>query len=346
MVALAPCSFADNNKPKSTNGAKFDGKRFYNLDPTQRVTFKTIWQWRLNRRDPNWPTWVQNGSYATPPTKVAKPKAVRITFINHATVLLQYDGINVLTDPIWSERASPVRWAGPKRVRYPGIAWSDLPRIAVVIISHNHYDHMDLSTLKQLEKRDHPIFIAGLGSAKTLRRAGLHKVISLDWWQSYHYDGHRFTFVPAQHFSNRSLNDYNRTLWGGFVLSSSAGNLYFAGDTAWGSHFKRIKQRVGKILFAMLPIGAYLPRNIMKHSHVNPEEAVKAFLLLKCRWAIGVHFDTFANLTDEPFNQAPKELAKSLKKHQVKPSRFRALGFGQSCWITKKSMACASARRS
>jgi L-ascorbate metabolism protein UlaG (beta-lactamase superfamily) len=341
VLLLAYCAKHDDAQHQvASNSTFFNGQHFHNLSPSRPKTFWDVIKWQISRDSPEWPTWHRNSHFLLPPLLVRDKHKVLVTFINHATVLLQYDHINVLTDPIWSDRASPVSWAGPKRVRAPGLPLSSLPPIHVVLLSHNHYDHMDVHTLQLLHKRFHPYFLVGLGNQAFLRKQGLSKVIELAWWQSFSLKKHRFIFVPAQHFSGRGLFDRNKSLWGGYILSTALGSIYFAGDTAWGKHFALIHKRYAPIIFSMLPIGAYLPRTFMRSSHLSPREAVQALQAVHSRFAIGIHFDTFASLSDDPFQQAPLALKKALDHAGIDHDRFRALGFGQSCWVTATQMQC------
>ncbi|HEX5658990.1 MAG TPA: MBL fold metallo-hydrolase, partial [Polyangiales bacterium] len=207
--------------------------------------------------------------------------------------------INVLTDPIWSERSSPFRWIGPKRVRPPGIRFEDLPPIDLVVVSHDHYDHCDLPTLKRLADTFRPQFLVPLNIAPLLRDAGIHAVQERDWWQSITYaQGKRAWVVPAQHFAARGPFDRDERLWGGFVFETSGGPVYFAGDTAMSDHFAQIHTRFGPMRLAVLPIGAYEPRWFMEPVHVDPQEALAAHHTLHARHSVGMHFGTF-HLADE-----------------------------------------------
>ncbi|HEY0722403.1 MAG TPA: MBL fold metallo-hydrolase, partial [Pyrinomonadaceae bacterium] len=219
----------------------------------------------------------------------------RVTFVNHATVLIQTGGLNILTDPIWSERASPFTWAGPKRHRAPGIRLEDLPPIDVVLISHNHYDHLDMQTLAKLHAKYQPRLITGLGNSALLTAGGINQVVELDWWQVTKIsDALSVTCVPAKHFSGRGLSDADGTLWCGYVMQTPAGNIYFAGDTGMGTHFAEIKQRFQTFRLALLPIGAYLPRWFMHPVHISPSEAVELHRQLQPRVSMAIHFGTFA----------------------------------------------------
>src|SRR6185503_7337082 len=179
---------------------------------------------------------------------------------------------NVLTDPVWSERVSPVSWAGPKRVRPPGLAFEQLPRIDVVLISHNHYDHLDLDTLRRLERAHQPLFVTCLGNRAFLAQHGLGRVTELDWWDTAPVGSGRVLCTPAQHWSGRGLSDRNRTLWGGFVIELADRTVYFAGDTGYCAQFAEIRSRYGVVDVALLPIAAYKPRWFMREQHMNPDE--------------------------------------------------------------------------
>jgi L-ascorbate metabolism protein UlaG (beta-lactamase superfamily) len=261
----------------------FDGQRFYNPNPGRQGEGAFL-KWMLNRERGVWSA--LEAPFGPPPPRRVGDGELRVTFINHATTLVQLDGINILTDPIWSERVSPVRFAGPRRYRPPGIRFEDLPPIDLVLVSHNHYDHLDIDTLKRLRRTE---ILTPLGNAALMKRHGI-AARELDWWQS---DG-RITAVPAQHFSARALSDRNRNLWAGFVIASRSGNVYFAGDTGWGDHFAEIGRRFQPIRLALLPIGAYLPRWFMRPVHIDPVEAVEAHHASGAHTSIAIHFGTFA----------------------------------------------------
>ena len=275
-----------------------------------------------------WPSFIQN-TFQTNIPKHVLPNEVAVTFINHATLLVQFGGINILTDPVFSQRVSPLKWLGPKRVREPGVAMGDLPKIDVVSVSHNHYDHLDLPSLKALAKFFDPVFVVPVGNAALLHANGIQKVIELDWWQSTTIKNCTIHCVPAQHWSGRSLRDRYKSLWGGFVYQYNHQKVYFAGDTGYNKHFKEIFEKFGLMDMSLLPIGAYEPRWFMKEQHINPEEAVKAHLDLHSRLSIGMHFGTF-RLANEGHEHPLRDLKISLEQHQIESSAFITLEHGET----------------
>jgi L-ascorbate metabolism protein UlaG (beta-lactamase superfamily) len=307
----------------------FDGRRFHNPG---RFGERSLWQvlkWALTRKKQPWPKWVDDPPQPPPPTRRTGDD-VALTFVNHSTFLLQLGGVNVLTDPIWSERASPVQWAGPRRVRRPGVAFERLPPIDLILLSHTHYDHLDLPTLRRLHERDAPLIVTGLGNRRVLHRRGIPRAEELDWWQSHHFrETIRITMTPALHYTRRTLFDHNTSLWGGFWIEFAGRKLYFAADTAYGEHFKEIRERLGPPDVALLPIGAFEPRWFMGPAHVNPEEAVQAHLDVGAALSVAMHFGTF-QLTDEPIDEPVRTLRENLAKRGIDEQRFRVLGFGET----------------
>jgi L-ascorbate metabolism protein UlaG (beta-lactamase superfamily) len=306
----------------------FDGRRFFTPGaPRLEAHFSKLLRFLATRKPERWPRFREEPSGPRPPTRVPDG-ALRVTFVNHATVLVQMDGVNLLTDPIWSKRASPFRWAGPARVRPPGIRFEVLPPIHAIVISHNHYDHLDLATLARL-RRAHPdarIF-AGLGIGRLLGSEGIRGVTELDWGQTAEIGGVSLTAVPAQHFSGRGMFDSNGTLWCAWVIGGPGGRVYFAGDTGYGPHFAKTGGELGPFRLAILPIGAYRPAWFMGPVHENPAQAVAAMKDLRARRAIGIHFGTF-QLTDEGISRPVEELEAALAKENPRPD-FRVLGFGE-----------------
>jgi L-ascorbate metabolism protein UlaG (beta-lactamase superfamily) len=305
----------------------FDGRRFHNRPAVPHGGFASFIRWQRTRHRPRWePRAAPPGP--APPARVAAGE-LRVTFVNHATVLIQQDGVNVLCDPIWSERASPFSWIGPRRFRPPGLRFEDLPPIDAVVVSHSHYDHLDLQTLARLQAAHHPRFFVGLGNRAVLEKAGLTSVSELEWWQTAPLaPGIELVAVPAQHFSTRGLFDGDRTLWVGWAVRGPAGLAYFAGDTGAGPHFQQIRERLGRPRLAVLPIGAYLPIWFMSAVHQTPAEAVAAADTLGAGTSVGIHFGTFS-LADDGQDEPPAALSAALAAHPAPPPRLWVLGFGE-----------------
>ncbi len=254
-----------------------------------------------------------------------------VTWLGHAAVLVQTNGLNIVTDPIFSERASPVQFAGPKRLIPLAIAQAQLPRVDVVLISHNHYDHLDKQSVKALNMQPGgaPLFVVPLGLKQWFLNEGLENVRELDWWDSITHQGVALHFVPAQHWSKRSLTDTNRSLWGGFVIEDRGWKFFYSGDTGYSQDFKDIGAKFGTIDFAAIPIGAYAPRWFMRTQHINPEEAVQIMQDVGAKEAMGVHWGTFI-LTDEPLDEPPKLLAQALEEKKIPAAQFRAWAHGET----------------
>ncbi len=254
-----------------------------------------------------------------------------VTWIGHSTVLLQAGGVNVLTDPVFGERASPVPFAGPRRHSPPGLALEQLPPIDLVLISHNHYDHLDDYTVRRLRDQagGPPRFLVPLGLRDWFVRRGLHDVIELDWWASHLVRGLTIHFVPAQHWSSRTLTDRNQSLWGGFIVDAPAFRFYFAGDSGYSKDFHDIGQRFPGIDLAALPIGAYEPRWFMRAQHVDPWEAVQALRDLGASQAFAIHWGCF-ELTDEPLDQPPRDLATALQEAEIDAEQFFVMRIGET----------------
>ncbi|AKQ63343.1 Outer membrane protein romA [Myxococcus hansupus] len=304
----------------------FDGERFENLEPVKRLSADEVYKALSKGYRGPWRDYEETPPGNPPPERVG-PGKLRVTFINHATVLIQADGLNVLTDPIYSDRPSPVPFVGPKRVRPPGIRFEDLPPIDVVVVSHNHYDHMDMPTLRRLEEAHHPRFIVGLGNKALLEGEGFQRVVELDWWQSTEVaPGQTVTAVPAQHRSNRGLTDVSATLWAGYVVSTSGGPVLFAGDTGFGPHFAMMAERFGPMRLSVLPIGAYRP-TAFRPVHMGPVEALQAHKVLRSSTSVAMHYGTFALALDGQ-DEAKYHLLWLLAREPQRP-RFWALGFGE-----------------
>ncbi len=305
----------------------FDGLRFFNPHAPQGKTLEDVRRWRQMRQKESWPDHIDDPIF--PPPGRAAHDHISATFIGHSTFLVQIGGICVLTDPIWSKRCSPVFFAGPRRVRQPGQRLNALPRVDLLLVTHNHYDHMDLPTLRRVRARWAPEVATGLGNARHLAKADIRSADELDWWQSTELAGARVTYVPAQHFSSRGLYDRNQCLWGGFVIEAGGAVVYFAGDSGYCPHFAEIGQRFPRIDLALLPIGAYEPRWFMRQQHVNPEEAVRAHLDLRARRSIGMHFGTF-QLTDEAIDAPVLALREARSREGLSEADFDVLAFGET----------------
>lgn len=308
----------------------YDGKKFRNLDPNAKSdkTFWDVLKWQWNSKPKPWPKWIDNVDMPDITADVLQNEAY-VTFINHSTCLVQLEGINILTDPVFSLRVSPFSFFGPKRKRFPGLPLDKLPRIDVVAISHNHYDHLDIASLKLINKHYSPLFIMPLNNAHILEKAGIHRCVELDWWQERTLLNGKISLVPAQHWSARWLHDRCDSLWGGFVFEFGNMVVYFAGDTGYNNHFKLIREKYGSPDISLLPIGVYEPRWFMGTQHMNPEDAVKAHIDLGSKFSLGIHQGTF-KLSDEGVFDPVNDLELSLTKHSVLPDAFLSPQNGQT----------------
>ncbi|MTI89540.1 MAG: twin-arginine translocation pathway signal [Balneolaceae bacterium] len=312
--------------PKSDH---FNGTTFQNIGG---VDSKNLWQvlkWMINREQGEWVEMTKSDvSYGKPPAKKVE-KGLQLTYVNHSTFLIQTAGFNILTDPVWAERVSPFSFMGPRRMRPPGIRFRDLPPIDVVLVSHNHYDHLDIDALQRLKADFDPLFLVPLGVDLYLQKKGISKTISMDWWNEEQVtDTVSVAFVPAQHFSARGMFDRDKTLWGGFVLQSPAANIYFAGDTGYGSFFPEIGKRYAPIKIGLIPIGAYKPRWFMSPVHLDPEEAIQVHHDVEAEVSIGMHYGTFP-LADDGQYDPLNDLKKALAQQDSTPD-FRILEEGKS----------------
>jgi len=305
-----------------------NGARFFSPGAPSGRSFGDFLRWQWTRRPARWPDSIVDDDPPWPDT--IGPGEVAVTHIGHATLLLRFRGKAVLTDPIFSARASPFRWTGPKRVRPPAVALEDLPLLDAVLVSHNHYDHMDVPSLKRIRERGDPPIITGIGNGAYLAAKGLSHVIELDWWDRVEpVPGLGIVYVPAQHWSRRRAWDTNRMLWGGFVVEAEGARAYFAGDTGYPAQFAEIRRRLGAPDVALLPIGAYEPRWFMAPQHMNPEEAVRAHLDLGAALSIAMHFATF-QLTDEAIDAPMTALEAARAMHGVAAADFRIPAFGET----------------
>lgn len=308
----------------------FDGLRFFN--PGQTATDRSLaalLRWRIGGKRAKWPRSVP----AKQVVPAARVDALSVTMVGHATVLIQIAGRNLLVDPVWSERASSLSWAGPRRANPPGIAFDHLPPIDAVLLTHNHYDHLDLATLKRLWAVHRPRVIAPLGNDAVIAAKAPELVVETgDWRDSIDLGGGLVIWLhPANHWSSRSLSDRRMALWSGFVIEAGAGRVYVAGDTGYGDGgiFGEVRTRFGAPDVAILPIGAYAPRWFMKAQHADPVEAVQIMLDCGARQALGVHWGTF-NLTDEPRLEPKQRLQAELARRGLAAISFLAFEPGDA----------------
>ncbi|MEN0060193.1 MAG: MBL fold metallo-hydrolase [Bdellovibrio sp.] len=327
LFALSGCQgfrYYDAQKPHR-------GKdRFYNnYDRAPKPSFWK-WQWeRLTKPSQEEPTFAPEVLKTDVTFLQNNRKVPSLTWIGHSTSLLQIDGINILMDPIFSERASPVSFLGPRRLVALPFALSELPPIEVVLVSHSHYDHLDLPTLRELAKRSpDTVFLVPLGNKELLVSEGLHNVHEMDWWNEYSFKNLKLTLTPAQHWSRRTLFDTNQTLWGGWHIRGSSLKVFFAGDTAYSQDFVDIRARLGSVDLALIPVGAYEPRWFMASSHTNPDDAVKVHLDLGAKLSIGVHWGTF-RISDEFMTAPVEDLRKATEAHHLPADSFRLLKHGE-----------------
>jgi L-ascorbate metabolism protein UlaG (beta-lactamase superfamily) len=310
----------------------FDGERFFDPQgvPPKSLADVLRWQFGSGRKRAAWPEWAPSPYADTPPSLVSGAK-VRLSFVGHASWLIQTAGLNILIDPVWSERASPVSWAGPKRHNHPGIAFEKLPPIDAVLVSHGHYDHLNLATLSRLAAKFSPRVITPLGNDLTMRGADAAiKAEAFDWHDRVDLGGVAVTLVPTRHWSARGLFDRNKALWASFVLETPAGKIYVVCDSGYGEgkHFSRVAEAHGPLRLAILPIGAYEPRWFMRDQHMNPQDAVKALADCGAAQALAHHHGTF-QLTDEAIDAPVTALHAALDEANIPRGRFVALRPGQ-----------------
>jgi len=311
----------------------FNGLHFFDPDGAPPKSLREVLRWQFDggRQRAKWPDWAPSAHADTPPERVDGDK-VRLSFVGHASWLIQAGGLNILIDPVWSMRVSPVAWAGPKRHNDPGIAFEKLPKIDVVLVSHGHYDHLDIATLSRLTKNFAPRVVTPLGNDVTMRSADpTIKAEAFDWHDRVELgEGVAVHLVPTRHWTARGLFDRNKALWASFVLETPAGKIYVVCDSGYGDgrHFRRVAEKHGKLRLAILPIGAYEPRWFMRDQHMNPEDAVKALADCGAEAALGHHHGTF-QLTDEAIDAAAKALVEALDAANIPQERFVAMQPGQ-----------------
>lgn len=334
-LLLVSCSPRSYQGPKTDH---FDGEQFFNPGKPMNKSFLQLLQWRWTRQPGPWPEYSELPFTDKPPQRVDGSQ-LRIAYVGHVTILIQTQGLNILTDPIWSDRASPLSWFGPKRVHPPGVRFEDLPPIDLVLISHNHYDHLDLPTIKRLWERDRPTFITPLGNDTIIRRAVAEaRIQTADW-----HDQITLTptvtvhLEPMHHWSARSPWDHNRSLWAAFVLTTPGGNIYFAGDSGFGNgdYFRAAKTKHTSFRLALLPIGSYDPRWFMAYGHMNPEETLQAWDMLGRPYMLPTHYRTFA-LADTGYAMPLADLEKAMTTRAVPSQRIRPLMAGEHWWVAEQ----------
>ena len=307
----------------------FDGKTFSNPDGQEPKPLSMVFKWmRERKRDP----WTKATDWTIPRQTFDQPEGIRITFVNHSTFLIQIGAWNFLTDPVWSKRVSPFSFMGPARMRPPGVHMDDLPEIHYVLMSHNHYDHLDKATLKKLHQKHQPKIITPLGVGAYIKKIGLNNQSDLDWWQKRELpetEGITITCLPASHFSSRGTLDRNKTLWCGYLIDSPQGTVYFAGDSGNGAFFQRIADNTPHMDIALLPIGAYKPEWFMSPIHTSPHDAVEIHQTLKPGVSIASHFGTFP-LPDDNTESALADLKRAKEEAGVAEEGFVALEEGIS----------------
>jgi len=311
----------------------FDGTRFFDVDGGPARTLADQWRWYREGRREKWPEWMPSPYSDRPPARVEGAEW-RISYVGHASFLIQTGGLNLLIDPVWSQRCSPVSFAGPKRVNDPGIPFDALPKIDVVLVSHCHYDHLDVDTLSRLHAAHRPRVISPLGNDWIINDHDAKIATeAYDWHQ--HIDlgrGLALTMVPTRHWSARGLTDRNKALWASFVIETPAGRIYHVADSGYGdgTHFRAARDRYGPFRLAILPIGAYEPRWFMRDMHMNPAEAVQAHKDVNARRSLAIHWGTFDGLTDESLYEPPQQLAEERRKAGLSEGEFFVLKHGET----------------
>ncbi len=331
VLMMQNCSArSEHSKPKHHKG-----DRFVNLYPFKNPGFIDFLKWR----------WQRSGESIPPAESYHFPLATNdpeflkqnrtentVTWIGHSTLLVQINGVNILTDPHFSQRASPFQWIGLKRAVQPGLTIDDLPDLDLVLISHNHYDHLDSDSISRLARQqvnNGTVFAVPLKLKKWFTEKGVENVVELDWWQSESTENYELTAVPMQHWSKRTPITNNDTLWVGWVVKVKKFKFFFLGDTGYAPLFKEIGNRLGPFDLCAIPIGAYEPRWFMKNQHISPPESLLIHKDVNCKQSIGIHWGTFA-LTDEPLNEPPRVIAELKAKMGISDDEFFVLQHGET----------------
>ncbi len=310
----------------------FNGQRFKNPSGVPANGFDKVFRYLRESTKENW--LIRNPNIYDKKIRDATDEELRFLWVNHSTFLIQIGNTNILTDPIWSKYCSPIPTPMLKRKRPSGIALNNLPRIDLVLISHNHYDHMDSNTIKLISEKWNPTFITPLGNEQILKKYGAKKVIELDWWKSTETHKIKLSCTPTNHFSSRGTFDRNTSLWGGFILEKSDKKIYFVGDTGYSENlFDQIGVKYGPIDLSFIPIGAYKPEWFMSPIHVNPEEAVILHKEVKSKLSVAMHFGTFALADDGP-KEAIEKLDHAKSVHEINEDEFLVIEEGQLYSLT------------
>ena len=317
----------------------FDGRVFFNPGGEEPRSFIDLMRWQFGGGKAKWPESHPSPFAQAKPAARVDGSALTVTMVGHATLLVQTAGINLLTDPVWSLRASPVSFAGPRRVNEPGIAFDELPKIDAVLLSHNHYDHMDTDTLARLQQRDDPLVVTPLGNDRIVKRAAPATRFAVgDWGDVATVGPARIHIEPAHHWSARGTGDRRMALWGAFAIETPGGMIYYAGDTGFheGRNFEAARRKHGAFRFAIIPIGAYEPRWFMEAQHQNPDQAVDAFRLLGADHAAGMHWGTF-QLTNEAVEEPRDLLLAALDRTGIDRARFRPMMPGETWEVPREA---------
>ncbi len=330
---------ADNIYYSGPPSDHFDGRTFFNPRGVQPRSFSQFLKWKLLERPHKWPDSYTSEFHGSQPAQHVHGESITVTMIGHATLLIQVNGLNIITDPVFSDRASPFQIVGPMRVNPPGIEFSDLPKIDAVLLTHNHYDHLDVLTLEKLYRRDNPVIVTPLGNDTIINNVFSGANIRTgDWHDKFDISGDtKIHFEPCHHWSARGTRDRRMALWAAFVIETPTRKIFHIGDTGFhgGKPYIDAAEKHGGFDLAIIPVGAYEPRWFMKGQHQNPSEAVEGFKLCRTRYAIGHHWGTF-QLTNEPIEEPIELLARALEENGVDPDRFQPLAPGQ---VWKRELA-------
>ena len=340
-IANTPQQTANKIKNRYYSGPisdHFDGTVFFNPGGGAPKSFRALLKWQLRDRGQSWPKRSDSPFEPAKPPKRVEGDDLLVTMVGHATILLQTAGLNILTDPVWSDRVSPLTFAGPKRRNTPGIRFEDLPPIDLILLTHNHYDHLDIQTLKRLKEVHDPMVLTPLGNDTIINTGVTGMRITVGDWNDTVSVSKDVTvhFEPCHHWSARGSRDRRMALWAAFVIEAPAGHIYHIGDTGFhgGKHYQEVFDKFGGFRLALLPIGAYEPRWFMRDFHQNPLEAVDGMLTSNTRHAVGHHWGVF-RLTNEGIEEPPAALTEALQKRDVEADRFRALQPGETWSVPK-----------